>query len=743
VNRLVAVLLGAALAAAAFGREPLPSVTPSETRGLASSDFRAVQESLSHVHPRMRTSWLRAHELDDSYYTTFRKPESTGLACIGRWPWGPSWELAGRDTFLYLGSGSGVRILSIADSVQPRMLGQINARGLVSQVVVQDSLLFVACGNWGAQIYSVADPASPRELGSMDAVIFDLVAKDTLCYTLGGDTFRIYDAANTAQPVQLSAIRDTGSVLAVTNGYAFTGGRWVMNVIDVGDPRSPHWVNSRAGVYLSLTARRNLLFQASYQPDFVAILDVSDPLNVTEVSRLDSLSADGMYVDDSLAYLAYGGLYVVDVSDSARPTLKGVSYHYDVEVEPFVFTPFSYVYLACRYGGLKVIDLHQATAPRETTTCFVAGGAADLSISGNVAFVSSGLAGVNTIDISDPMQPRDLGWLGALSGSDQLAHGSIIQDSLAFVGWQPSPYFRTLDVSDPTRPTYVGWCSAFEFAQDMVLRDSLIYCAENYKFQVVNIARPRAPEVVGTCDLPSSSYGMCLWDTLAFVSTLPLAIISVANPVQPETVGSIPYAWGVSVKDTLAYVGSRVLQAPNFQVWNVANPATPVVVDSIAFGALVYSTVVVDSLAYVGCEGVLRVLNVSDPHHMTVVAWHSLPHYGWRLVYDAPYVYVATVDGGVCIFETTAVGIAEPRQPEGMQARNGASVVSGVLFLEEATSRKPQATSLSDVSGRKVMALHPGANDVRALAPGVYFMREEPQAAGLKPQAVLKVILTR
>jgi hypothetical protein len=134
---------------------------------LSFQEQTAVQESLSRVHPRMRASWLRARGMDDSYYTTFHRPESTGLVCVGRWPWGPSWGLAGRDTFLFLGSGSGVRILSITDSVHPRMLGQINARGLVSQVVVQDSLLFVACGSWGAQIYSVSDPANPRELGSI------------------------------------------------------------------------------------------------------------------------------------------------------------------------------------------------------------------------------------------------------------------------------------------------------------------------------------------------------------------------------------------------------------------------------------------------------------------------------------------------------------------------------------------------------------------------------------------------
>jgi hypothetical protein len=47
------------------------------------------------------------------------------------------------------------------------------------------------------------------------------------------------------------------------------------------------------------------------------------------------------------------------------------------------------------------------------------------------------------------------------------------------------------------------------------------------------------------------------------------------------------------------------------------------------------------------------------------------------------------------------------------------------------------------MTGRQVMALRPGPNDVRALAPGVYFVREELQATGLKPQAVRKVVVAK
>jgi hypothetical protein len=64
------------------------------------------------------------------------------------------------------------------------------------------------------------------------------------------------------------------------------------------------------------------------------------------------------------------------------------------------------------------------------------------------------------------------------------------------------------------------------------------------------------------------------------------------------------------------------------------------------------------------------------------------------------------------------------------------TIVRGVLLLPEATSPRPLAASLLDISGRKVLGLHPGANDLRTLAPGVYFVRE----AQAQAQAVRKVI---
>jgi len=51
--------------------------------------------------------------------------------------------------------------------------------------------------------------------------------------------------------------------------------------------------------------------------------------------------------------------------------------------------------------------------------------------------------------------------------------------------------------------------------------------------------------------------------------------------------------------------------------------------------------------------------------------------------------------------------------------------------------------ALLDISGRKVLDLRPGANDVPALAPGIYFIRAPEAEDGRPIPVVRKVVVTR
>ena len=633
-------------------------------------EFRAVQESLSGVHPRMRARWLRERGLDDSYYTTFRKPESTGLRCIGRWPWGPSWELCGRDSLLFLGSGSGVRILSIADSTNPRMLGQINARGLVSQLVVQDSLLFVACGSWGAQVYSVADPANPRELGSMDVVTFDLAVVDTFCYTVGNryspnDSLRIFNVADPAQPRQTGAVRDTGNLIVAANGHVFVAGTVAnMNVYDVRDPTAPQWVNSRGGQYLTFFVRRRLLLCSDTQPGYFAILDISNPLAIAEVGRINGYGGRALYADDWFAYLSCGydhsGLYIIDISDSTHPQVRGSLDPEGVsEYDPFVPRPLSYGYLADHYGGLVVVDLHDVNAPTEAWSGYKASQALDLDVDSSRMYVAGQYSGLHVLDVTDPAAPSNLGQYD-LVGS-KATRAVVARDSFAFISMTAMPRrhsLQVLSVMDPANPVVVGSDSCYNPPRDYYLEDTLIYAAEDGRFQIFNVARPREPVLVGSCMLPYDSYDLDVQDSLAFVGNVTsLRIVNIARPQDPVEVGHWgQYTLGVDAVDTVAY--AAVALPDGVLALSVANPSAPYVLDSLSLGVWPSDIVVVDSLAFAS-DDVIYIINVSNPRDLRLIGTWSSPGWIRRLLYAPPYLFAACSDAGVCVLELVNTGVAE------------------------------------------------------------------------------------
>jgi len=72
-------------------------------------------------------------------------------------------------------------------------------------------------------------------------------------------------------------------------------------------------------------------------------------------------------------------------------------------------------------------------------------------------------------------------------------------------------------------------------------------------------------------------------------------------------------------------------------------------------------------------------------------------------------------------------GLEEAARP-GVRTSKLATIVRGVLFLPK-TGTVPSGTvpvfglSLLDISGRRVLDLRPGANNVSRLSPGVYFVR--------------------
>jgi hypothetical protein len=127
-----------------------------------------------------------------------------------------------------------------------------------------------------------------------------------------------------------------------------------------------------------------------------------------------------------------------------------------------------------------------------------------------------------------------------------------------------------------------------------------------------------------------------------------------------------------------------------------------------------------------------------------LVAWEDYRSgYDWN-IYGARVSPAGTVLDPMGFLISVTAGLEEAPNAEVRKTGCPPTVVRGALFLAEASGPNSLATSwLMDVSGRRALDLHPGANDVSSLAPGVYFVRQELQASSHKLQAVQKIVITR
>jgi YVTN family beta-propeller protein len=101
-------------------------------------------------------------------------------------------------------------------------------------------------------------------------------------------------------------------------------------------------------------------------------------------------------------------------------------------------------------------------------------------------------------------------------------------------------------------------------------------------------------------------------------------------------------------------------------------------------------------------------------------------------------IYVAnTASSSISVIRTSPPGVEESFGLTLPVVAPAATVVRGVINLQPPVAGRQSLAVLLDVAGRKVLALSPGENDVRALAPGVYFVREG------GPKTVRKIVLVR
>jgi len=282
------------------------------------------------------------------------------------------------------------------------------------------------------------------------------------------------------------------------------------------------------------------------------------------------------------------------------------------------------------------------------------------------------------------------------------------------------------------------------------LRDSFLYLAEPYQFEIFNAARPREPVRVGSCGgVGINTRNIALNDSTAYVAmgSGGLACIDISNPAAPSIIGS----WGgrssgVSLCDTVAYVAGPYTGLVSL---SVADPSSLRVIDSLYLSDTLWwnDVLVSGSRAYVGGDRVLTV-DVADPANLVVRGTVSPPYLAQRLAYSSPYLYAACLEAGIAIYETTAVGIVEqaPARQRPAALRLWPGLTGGEVHFGLDGVARSIDIAVFDVSGKRLENVRQqvtmkggaaeGLIDLSGHAAGVYVVEVEAERKSFTAKVV-------
>jgi len=125
--------------------------------------------------------------------------------------------LAVLGSYLYVADYGGIRIIDVSNPATPSILSTLDTPGGAGDLAFFNNIAYVADGTL-LSVFDVSNPTAPRLIGGATGNSWTVEASDSLVYTAGGDSFRIYPIQCPGYvppplpvPISASLIRTWGS----------------------------------------------------------------------------------------------------------------------------------------------------------------------------------------------------------------------------------------------------------------------------------------------------------------------------------------------------------------------------------------------------------------------------------------------------------------------------------------------------------------------------------------------------
>lgn len=585
----------------------------------------AVKDSLAAI-----TSSIGVHLLDVS-----DPANPTQRAILGGFYHWMSEDLYFQGDYLYVLNYQYLSIVDVRIPEQAVTLSHFHLPNDGYQVVVSDSLAFIANDNYGMYIVDVSVPQTPFLAGAINSV---------------------------TDVLGLAVVGNLAYLACYENG---------LQIIDVSVPQNPVLVGSldTPGYAYGVAVQNNVAYLADWTS--LRAIDVSDPANPVLLGAIDTPgSANDVEVSGTTAWVADHefGICGVDIGDPAS-----MAYLASYDTQSFcreVAVSGGHVFTEDFYSGLIVLDVSDPYGNGHAAAPSVTIPASMVSLDGDLAYVGNGI-GQPAFSIYDVVNHRPPLLLGSVTDVYQ-SNCVRVRNDIAYCASGPAG-LRIYDVSDPAAPTPLGFINSYpSSARWIMVEGDLAYLyGRDMGLWIVNIADPSAPSLLGSYASPSGWYDY-QFAKVGNLICVPLEnhglrLFDVSNPASPDIAGFIlidPEIKSVAALGNILYAACG---AGGLQVLDLANPVLPVVVNSVVpHGTSSVECVVVhDGLLYVADNGwnEITVFDLSDPAvplEIDRFSWNLLTsHFAVR----DNLLYTANDRFGLNVLNLGAVAADDPQAP--------------------------------------------------------------------------------
>ncbi len=634
----------------------------------------------------------------------------------------------------YVGEGPCLAVLDLSNPTAPTVLGR-SAPGtnVVQDVYLAGNYAYVAAGADGLRVVDISNPARPVEVGVVTLAeegARGVVVAGNYAYVSSSSTLWVVDVSNPGSPTlrgdyglgggPIGGVAVSGNYVYVAAGYY--GG---MNVVDVSNPDAPAYVTTLSGVGGSprdviVLGAYAFVFSSRFNgPGGIFVFDVSDPQTPFLVRDYPFSGYDrATAVGNTFYLLDQGGgeLAAMDATDPMALVRLGVYRVDDEAVDVAVAGGLAYV--ASGVDGLQVVDVSQMVA--ESGYHYPPGAAWQVIAQGQYAYVVAGHdyqdGTLHVVDVSDPTSPQERSAYRPPASryiADVAVAGNEVY--LVYENQNSDRYLQIVDISNPDAPSERGAIGGdiWGYGPDAlaVAGDYAYTVGDLAAFRVIDVSDPLAPTMVATHTL--TGYDVAVAGRYAYVAmgNHGLKVLDVLTPTTPVEVGTYTahQAREVAVAGDYAYLA----EGTQVTILNISDPTNPTPVGSYDAGfADISDVTVADGYLYLaGGDDGLWIVDVSDPAHpQEAPAFPSQwPAYGVAVA--GGRAYVAAEWKGLRVLDVS--GLAPPVRSGGYNAsptdaRNIAVVgdyayvadaENGLKIVDVSDPAAPSTVGVMDTSG--------------------------------------------